>query len=63
MFATHFITDAAVFPPLPPRGGFGLQPGDEKPAEGRRAGLIASLRGLFGPQASTEFSSSRDHGR
>jgi hypothetical protein len=63
MFATHFITDAAVFQPLPPRGGSGLQPGDEKPAAGRRAGLIASLRGLFGAQASAQLSSSRGHGR
>jgi hypothetical protein len=63
MFATHFITDAAVFPPLPPRGGFGLQPSHDKPAEGRKAGLIASLRGLFGSQASAQLWSSRGHGR
>jgi hypothetical protein len=47
MFAAHFITDAAVTQPLPPRGGLGLPPSDDKPAEGRRAGLIASLRGFL----------------
>ncbi len=47
MFATHFITDAAVSQPLPPRGELGLQPSDEKPAEGRRMGLFASLRSFI----------------
>ena len=47
MFATHFITDAAVSQPLPPRGGLGLQPSDDRSTEGRRTGLIASLRGFI----------------
>jgi hypothetical protein len=59
MFASHYISDAAVFPPLPPRGGFGLQPRDDKAAEGRKVGLIASLRGLFTAHASAPLSSSR----
>jgi hypothetical protein len=63
MFASHFVNDAAVFPPLHPRGGFGLQPSDDKPAEGRKAGLLATLRGLFGSQASSQLSSSRGYGR
>lgn len=63
MFATHFITDAAVAQPLPPRGGFGLQPDDATPAAGRKASLIASLRGLFGAQAPARLSSSRGYGR
>ncbi len=52
MFATHFITDAAVSQPLPPRGALGLQPSDERPA-GRRTGLIASLRGFIVAHAPT----------
>ena len=56
MFASHYISDAAVFPPLPPRGGFGLQPSDDKPAEGRKVGLIANLRGLFAAHASAPLS-------
>jgi hypothetical protein len=63
MFASHFINDAAVFAPLPPRGGFGLRPSDDKPAEGRKAGLLATLRGLFGSQASGQLTSSRSYGR
>jgi hypothetical protein len=63
MFASHYISDAAVFPPLPPRGGFGLQPSDDKSAEGRRVGLIASLRGLFAAHASAPLPSSRGIGR
>ena len=58
MYATQFINDAAVTPPLPPRGGFGLRP-DDKPTEGRKAGLIATVRGLFGSHASAQLSSPR----
>jgi hypothetical protein len=50
MFATHFITDAAVSEPLPTSGALGLQPSDDKP-EGRRTGLIASLRGFIAAHA------------
>ena len=56
MFASHYISDAAVFPPLPPRGGFGLQPSDDKSAEGRKVGVIASLRGLIGAHAPAALS-------
>lgn len=63
MYATHFITDAAVFPPLPPRGGFGLRPSDDKPAEGRKAGLIASLRGFLAAHAPGQLSASRGYSR
>jgi hypothetical protein len=63
MYATHFITDAAVFPPLPPRGGFGLQPSDDKPAEGRKAGLIASLRSFLAAHAPAQLSASRGYSR
>ena len=63
MFATHFITDAAMSPSLPPRGGLGLQPSDDKPAERRKAGLIASLRGFIAAHAPGELSTSRGYGR
>lgn len=56
MFASHYISDAAVFPPLPPRGGFGLQPSDDKSSEGRKVGLMASLRGLFTAHTSAPLS-------
>jgi hypothetical protein len=63
MFASHYISDAAVFPPLPPRGGFGLPSSDDKVAEGRRVGFVASLRGLFGAHAPAQLQSSRGFGR
>jgi hypothetical protein len=63
MFASHYISDAAVFPPLPPRGGFDLPSSDEKAAEGRRVGFMASLRGLFGAHARTQLESSRGFSR
>jgi len=59
MFATHFITDAAISQSLPPRGGLGLQPSDDKPAEGRKAGLIASLRGFIAAHKPSDLSFSR----
>ena len=58
MYASQFITDAAVFPPQRPRGGSGLRP-SHKPAEGRKAGLIATLRGFLAAHAPVQSSSSR----
>ena len=59
MYASQFVSDAAVSPPQPPRGGFGLQPSDEKPAERRKAGLIATLRDIFAAHAPDQRPSSR----
>jgi hypothetical protein len=59
MYASQFITDAAVYPPQRPRDGSGLQPSHDKPAEGRKAGLIATLRGFLAARASIRPSSSR----
>lgn len=45
MFASHYVSDAAVFPQRPPRGPFGLEPGfDRQPA--RKRGLLDAIRGL-----------------
>jgi hypothetical protein len=53
MFVAHFITDAAVTQPLPPRGGLGLQPSHDKADAAGRAGLVASLRGFLAAHAPT----------
>ena len=58
MYASQFITDAAVYPPQRPRGGSGLQP-SHKPPEGRKAGLIATLRGFLAARVPVQPSSSR----
>jgi hypothetical protein len=63
MFASHFVNDAAVFPSLLPHGESNVQPSQDKPAEGRKAGLLATLRGLFGTQAPGQLTSSRSFGR
>jgi hypothetical protein len=63
MFASHFVNDAAVFPSLLPLVEAGVQPSHDKPAEGRKAGLLATLRGLFRTQASGQLASSRSFGR
>ena len=59
MYASQLITDAADYQPQPPRGGFGLRPSDDKPAGGRRAGLIATLRGFLAAHAPVQHSSPR----
>jgi hypothetical protein len=59
MYASQLIADAAVFLPQHPRGGSGLQPGEDKPAEGRMAGLIATLRGFLAAHAPGQATSSR----
>ncbi len=47
MYASNIVSDAAVFAPRPQRGGSGLRTGADHQAEGRRARLIASLRGFL----------------
>jgi hypothetical protein len=59
MYASQLISDAAVFHPQHPRGGSGLQPSDDKPAEGRKTGLIATLRGFLAAHAPGQSTSSR----
>ena len=63
MFASQFISDAAPMPPVPPRGNFGLQPSDDKTGTGRRASLIAGLRGFLAAHAHGQVSSARGVGR
>jgi hypothetical protein len=59
MYASQLVADAAVFPPQPPRGGFDLQPSDEERTEGRKSGLIATLRGFLAAHAPAQRTSSR----
>ena len=59
MYASNIVSDAAVFASQHPRGGHDLQPSDENPAEGRKAGLIATLRGFLAAHAPGRSTSSR----
>ncbi len=63
MFAMHFISDAAVSQPMPPRGGLGLQRSHDQSAVSRRTGFIASLRALISAHTPGELASSRGAGR
>jgi hypothetical protein len=59
MYASQFISDAAVSRPQHPRSGYDLQPSDDKPAESRKQGLIATLRGFIDAHAPVGHSSAR----
>ncbi len=59
MYASNIVSDAAVFAPQHPHGGHGLQPSDEKPAESRKARLVASLRGFLAAHAPAQNASTR----
>ena len=62
MYAAHFISDAAVFPPpLPPRGGFDLRASDGEAAS-HKAGVIASLRSFLAAHAPSRLASSLGFG-